>query len=116
MPFRTLYALSLLSSRSRKAGYSLERILDQLYETFRDDYDYKRPPETAVERSLVLARQRSGNWWSPGATTQIANVIRLWAARKGEYGGNIDSALDHLRKENFQVWKDGLSLLDAFRK
>jgi len=115
MPFRTLYALSLLSSRSRKAGYSLERILDQLDETFREDYDYKRPPETAVERSLVLARQRSGSGWSPSASMAIANVIRLWAVRKAECGGNLLAALERLRKENFLVWKNGLSLLDAFR-
>ena len=116
MPFRTLYALSLLSSHSRKAGYTLESILDQLDETFRDDYDYKRPPETPVERSLVLARQRSGNWWSPSHTTRIANVIRLWAARKAECGSAPDIAIERLRKENFQVWKDGLSLVDSFRK
>jgi CheY-like chemotaxis protein len=116
MPFRTLYALSLLSSHSRKAGYTPESILDQLDETFRDDYDYKRPPATPVERSLVLARQRSGSWWSPSHATRIANVIRLWAARKAECGGYPDVAIERLRKENFQVWKDGLSLVDSFRK
>src|ERR1051326_1506490 len=116
MPFRTLYALSLLSSHSRKAGYTPESILDQLDETFRDDYDYKRPPATPVERSLVLARQRSGSWWSPRHSTRIANVIRLWAARKAECGGHPEVAIERLRKENFQVWKDGLILVDSFRK
>jgi CheY-like chemotaxis protein len=114
MPFRTFYALCLLSSGSRNTGYSLGQILDQLDETFRDDYDYKRPPETAVEQSLVLARQRSGAWWDPDKTMSIANVIRLWAARKAECNGDTMVALQHLRKENFQVWKDGLRLLETF--
>lgn len=116
MSFRTFYALCQLSRGSRNSSFRLETILDQLDESFRDEYDYKRPPETAVERALVLGRQRSGRWWRPEWEVPIANVIRLWAARKADAGGNLSRACAMLKREHFQVWKDALHLFDLYRR
>ncbi|MDQ3816407.1 MAG: hypothetical protein M3362_01800 [Acidobacteriota bacterium] len=116
MPFRTFYALCQLSSGSRNVAFRLESILDQLDETFRGEYDYKRPPETTLEHALVLGRQRSGHWWDPKWEIQIANVIRLWAARKADVGGDLSRAMELFKRENFQTWKDGLRLFDLYRR
>lgn len=116
MPFRTFYALCRLSSGSRNVAFRLENILDHLDETFRGEYDYKRPPETTLERALVLGRQRSGHWWDPKWEIHIANVIRLWAARKADAGGDLSRAMGLLKREHFQTWKDGLRLFDLYRR
>ena len=84
MPFRTFCALASLSECSRTEVYSTARYPDELDEIFRDAYDYRRPPETDLERAQVLARKQSGSWWSASETIDIANVIRLWAASKVE--------------------------------
>jgi len=115
MPFRTFYALSQLSQSSTYAATS-EEVLDQLQETFGDHYDYKRPPKDDVERAKVLARQRSGSWWKSDWAMRIANVIRLWEARKAETGGDLYKALLNLKHQNFRSWQDALILYDLYRK
>jgi DNA-binding response OmpR family regulator len=116
MPFRTFYALCQLSRGRRNVAFRLETILDQLDESFRDEYDYKRPPETAVERALVLGRQRSGRWWRPEWEMAIANAIRLWAARKEDAGGDLARAAEMFKREHFQTWKQALRLFDLYRR
>lgn len=116
MPFRTFYALCQLSHRNRNVSFSLNSILDQLDETFRDKYDYKRPPETAVEHAQTLGRKRSGSWWSPEWDMQISNVIHLWAARKADSRGNLTSAIELLKRENFSTWKDSIQLFNLYRR
>lgn len=114
MEFHTLYALCELS-KNTSSVYTTRQILDQLAYTFRDEYDYRRPPETEFERARVLARQRSGDCWAARQASSIANVIHLWAARKRDAAGDRYKSL-RLFRENFWIWKEANALFDAYRR
>jgi len=115
MPFRTFCALAELSGFG-SCAWTPQQVLDQLDEAFADRYDYRRAPETDLEKAMVLARERSGDWWRSDWAMRIANVIRLWAARKLDANGDLCRALEELRQENFRNWQEALLLFDLYRR